>query len=243
VEARRASFRAARLEGANHEGIRARQGVFERTILRGARLVRADLTDAELDRADLEDADASGATFDRAHLVGLDLRSTALAAASFNRATFDRCDLSGLELAAPDFGNAILENTDLTGSVMPNANFAGALFPGAGLAEVHWERADLRGSDLRGSTFYMGSSRSGLVFSPIACEGSRTGFYSEDLEDWAHKAPEEIRKANLRGADLRGCLLEGVDFYLVDLRDARYDEEAREWFRKCGAILEDARVD
>ena len=45
-------------------------------------------------------------------------------------------------------------------------------------------------------------------------------------------------KANLRGADLRGANIDGVDFYLVDLRDARYDADQQRQFRATGAILE-----
>jgi hypothetical protein len=58
-------------------------------------------------------------------------------------------------------------------------------------------------------------------------------------DDQTHKAPEMIRKANLRGADLRGAVIDGVDFYLVDLRDARYDTEQEVYFRRCDAILHD----
>jgi hypothetical protein len=87
----------------------------------------------------------------------------------------------------------------------------------------------------------MGSCRSGLVGSPIPCEGSRTGFYTDELDEQTDKAPEEVRKANLCGADLRGARLDGVDFYLVDLRGARYDPEQEEHLRRSGAILE-ARV-
>src|SRR5262249_1061863 len=97
----------------------------------------------------------------------------------------------------------------------------------------------LRDADLRGASFHLGSSRSGLVGSPIACEGSRTGFYTDDYHDQDVKPAEEIRKANLRGADLRGAKIEGVDFYLVDLRDARYTPDQAEHFRRCRAILED----
>ncbi|MGD0205417.1 MAG: pentapeptide repeat-containing protein, partial [Dehalococcoidia bacterium] len=53
----------------------------------------------------------------------------------------------------------------------------------AGLAEVDWPGANLRDADLRGASFHLGSSRSGLVGSPIACEGSRTGFYTDDYHD------------------------------------------------------------
>jgi uncharacterized protein YjbI with pentapeptide repeats len=83
----------------------------------------------------------------------------------------------------------------------------------------------------------MGSTRSGLVGSPYPGHGSKTGFYTDDYYDQGYKRPEEIRKANLRGADLCGAKLEGVDFYLVDLRDAIFDGAAAEHLQRCGAIL------
>jgi hypothetical protein len=78
---------------------------------------------------------------------------------------------------------------------------------------------------------------SGLVGSPIACEGSKTGFYTDDYEDMHFKRPEDIRKANLCGADLRGAKIDGLDFYLVDLRDAKLEAKQLEHVRRCGAIL------
>lgn len=120
---------------------------------------------------------------------------------------------------------------------MPLTDFRGAKLMNTGLAEIDWPNADLRDANLTGASFHMGSSRSGLVGSPIACEGSRTGFYTDDYNDQDFKAPEEIRKANLCGADLRGAKVEGVDFYLVDLRGAKYTPEQGEHFARCGAIL------
>jgi uncharacterized protein YjbI with pentapeptide repeats len=71
----------------------------------------------------------------------------------------------------------------------------------------------------------------------IASEGTRTGFYTDDYLDLDHKPPEEIRKANLCGADLRGAVVEETDFYLVDLRGAKYTEDQGRHFANCGAIL------
>ena len=73
--------------------------------------------------------------------------------------------------------------------------------------------------------------------SVIASEGTRTGFYTDDYNDQDFKAPEEIRKANLCGCDLRGALVDATDFYLVDPRGAKYTKMQAEHFRRCGAIL------
>lgn len=174
-----------------------------------------------------------------ATLVQLGLRDCSLAGARFTGANLTGCDLEYVELSHADFERAQLTHAILTGSIMPGASFREALLSFAGLAEIQWEGADLRDANLRGCTFHMGSSRSGLLTSPIACEGSRTGFYTDDYEEQHYKAPEEIRKANLRGADLRGANVVDTDFYLVDLRDARYDPDQRQHFLRCGAILFD----
>jgi uncharacterized protein YjbI with pentapeptide repeats len=42
----------------------------------------------------------------------------------------------------------------------------------------------------------------------------------------------------LRGADLRNVKAEGVDFYLVDLREAKMDAQLLKQARETGAILE-----
>ncbi|MCK6462183.1 MAG: pentapeptide repeat-containing protein, partial [Planctomycetes bacterium] len=112
----------------------------------------------------------------------------------------------------------------------------------AKVADVAWEGADLRGADLDGAIFHMGSSRGGLVESFLASEGTRTGFYTDDFDEQHFKSPEEIRKADLRGADLRGAKVERTDFYLVDLRDALYDEAQELHFRRCRAILRNRRA-
>ncbi|HLU39531.1 MAG TPA: hypothetical protein VK081_09105 [Planctomycetota bacterium] len=78
------------------------------------------------------------------------------------------------------------------------------------LLHAHRERAaDVlaawRREPLDHAAFHLGSTRSGLVESTIACEGSRTGFYPDESFDDRFRAPEGVRKANLRGCDLRWC--------------------------------------
>jgi uncharacterized protein YjbI with pentapeptide repeats len=237
VRADLAGFVAANLTGASLESAVLRDASLIGANLTEAVFHRADLTRADLSQAVLGGADFYGADLSGATLSGLALREAAWTGASFRKAELKGCDLEGLGLPGANFEGANLEGAHLTGCRMPGANLDGALLGGAGLGDVDWEGASLRGADLRGATFHMGSSRSGLVGSPIACEGSRTGFYTDDYEEQHYKAPEEIRKANLCGADLRGALLDGVDFYLVDLRGTLYDAEHEDHFRRCGAIL------
>jgi uncharacterized protein YjbI with pentapeptide repeats len=262
TRARQARFQGACLEGATFDYAVLRRAYFGRANLTGASFRGADLSQVrfidflaappelvaeEACRASatmgakLEGTDFTGADLTEAVLWGLPLRQATWTGARFTRAKLNSCDLEGLELPGADFTEADLSGALLTGSTMPGACFARADLHKTGLADIDWEGTDLRGADLRGATFHLGSSRSGLVGSPIACEGSRTGFYTDDYDDQTYKAPEEIRKANLCGADLRGADIRGVDFYLVDLRGAIVDPDQAEHLRRCGAILE-ARV-
>jgi uncharacterized protein YjbI with pentapeptide repeats len=257
VRGNRALFPSACLQGANLDGAVLRETSFCDADLTGASFREADLFHARFVRDDgtspdfvsaepgraaagsacLERADFTCADLTEAVLLGLPLRVATWTGARFTRARLIRCDLEGLTLPDVDFAGAYLSGALLTGTVMPGANFQHADLRNTGLAEIEWEGADLRDADLRGATFHMGSSRSGLVGSPIACEGSRTGFYTDDYEEQTFKSPEEIRKANLCGTDLRGAKIEGVDFYLVDLRGATLDADQEEHVRGCGAIL------
>jgi uncharacterized protein YjbI with pentapeptide repeats len=257
VRAEGASFAGASLAGAALEDACLRGADFDGADLAGADCRGADLQSARFASPDcaslgaeearllahkhgarLEGADFTAANLKGAVLSGLRLGKALWHGVNFSGARLERCDLEHLTVLGADFREASLEGALLTGSAMPGACFAGARLCGAGLADVDWEGADLRDADLCGADFHLGSSRSGLVGSTIACEGSRTGFYTDDYDDQGFKAPEEIRKANLCGADLRGARVEEADFYLVDLRGALYDPHQAEHFRRCGAILD-----
>lgn len=249
----------ADLSGANLTAANAAYAHLRQANLQGAWCDDADLTGADLEGADLRQASFRGATLQHAILRGcnvegasfcganlreavlshLVLREAELQNACFEKADLSHCDLEGVLLPSANFFHANLTGAYLTGSQLPAADFRRARLCGAGLADIQWEGADLRGADLRGCTFHMGSSRSGLVGSPYPGHGSKTGFYTDDYNDQDFKAPEEIRKANLCGADLRGAILDGVDFYLVDLRGALFDAAYAEHLSQCGAILYD----
>ncbi|HEX3599360.1 MAG TPA: pentapeptide repeat-containing protein [Lacipirellulaceae bacterium] len=224
VDLSHATMSIADLNGAN----------LSEAVLRGA-----DLSQASLINTNLSNADFTDAVLTEADLSSADLRTACLSGACLEKAILRDVQLEDVQLLHARFQGANLRNAHLTGSVFPSADLRGADLRGAGLAEIDWEEADLRNADLSGASFHMGSSRSGLVSSPYACEGSKTGFYTDDLEDLTFKRPEEVRKANLRGADLRGMKAAGVDFYLVDLRDAKLDVALREQARDSGAILND----
>jgi uncharacterized protein YjbI with pentapeptide repeats len=238
-----AKLRNAFLDGASLENADLSDADLQKASLASSNLRGANLSRANLRHATLTEANLEGAVFVEADLEGAILVSTKLREADFTGARFygarmNGCDLEDMELPGADFRKASLQDALLTGSIMPDARFDDACFHGAGLADIDWERASLRGADLRGVSFHLGSSRSGRVGSPIACAGSRTGFYTDDYNEQDFKAPEEIRKANLCFADLRGARIDDVDFYLVDLRHALFDPEHEAHLRRCGAILE-----
>ena len=193
----------------------------------------AVLDETKLDGTDLADADFPGAVLHRVRLCDATLART-----SFYCADLRTCDLEGLSLPQRQLRRRQARR------LLPHRHrHAQRRLPrrdlrNTGLADIDWEGADLRDADLTGATFHMGSTRSGLVGSAFACEGSKTGFYTDDYDDRDFKRPEEIRKANLCGADLRGAKREGPR--LLPRRPPRrplHRQQARH-FPRCGAILD-----
>lgn len=211
---------------------------FRGADLRRANFSHADLGGCIIEAARIEGADFSHANLRRASMTGMPLYQARLHRTNLSEACLTRTNLEGVKLERVSFRRAHLENALLTGSRMRHVSFREAKFRGAGLADVDWEGVDLRGAVMKGAIFHMGNTRTGLVNSPIALEGSMTGFYTDEYAEQHFKAPEQIRKANLRGADLRGAKIEGADFYLVDLRDAKLDPDQVKYLRRCRAILE-----
>lgn len=231
-------LRAAELCYANVQFADMTAATLQHADLTGANFLGATLDAADLRGAVVEGTNFRRVNFQRAILDGVRLRLANLEEADFKSARLFNCDLEFVELPDARFEHADLTGAILTGSVMPRARFRTATLRSTGLADIEWEGADLRGADFAGCSFHMGSSRSGLVGSPYPGHGSRTGFYTDSFEEQHFKAPEEIRKANLCGADLRSAKVFETDFYLVDLRGAKYDADQAAYFRRCDAIVE-----
>jgi uncharacterized protein YjbI with pentapeptide repeats len=239
VKANLANLDGADFSGAELRGALLLNATLRGAVLRDARLDGADFQCAKLRGATIDGASFEDANFDMADLGKLPFRTARISGASFKMADLQESDFEGADVPLAIFIRADLRNANFTSSRMPGANFTRAHLQGAKLGDVNWEGADLTHAKMRGCTFHFGSSRSGMVGSTIAGEGSRTGFYTDDFDQQTYRPPEEIRKANLCGADLTGADLSDTDFYLVDLRRAKYSPEQFEHLRRCGAILFD----
>jgi uncharacterized protein YjbI with pentapeptide repeats len=233
----------ANLSGAHLAGARFDDAIFEHARLfhadlRGAHLPRCSLVDADFAGAKLDDTDLTETNLTRARFADSDMRTVHLDAAMCALTEFARCDLSGSRFAALSAPGTKFTDADLTAAHWSNADLRDARFLRTSLADIDLEGADLRGASFDRSSFHLGSSRSGLVDSVIACEGSRTGFYTDETLEGHFLAPEAVRKANLRNCDLRGATFEETDFYLVDLRGAKLDPEQKPYLQRCRAILD-----
>jgi uncharacterized protein YjbI with pentapeptide repeats len=237
--ARNACFALAKFHGADLNGCDLSSSILHEADLSHACLQNANLSGVKLQRAIFNETDLSHANLQHADLPHADLRTAMLCGADFNTAFLNSARLDDVDWPQARLENANLTNADLSGSQIPGGNLRGAALVNAKLGEVDWEAVDLRDATLTGATLHMGSTREGLLSSPYASEGTRTGYYTDDYDEQYFKSPEEIRKANLRGADVRGAKLDDVDFYLVDLRGVRCDRRQWEHFRRCGAILDE----
>ncbi|QDV45685.1 Pentapeptide repeats (8 copies) [Stieleria neptunia] len=187
----------------------------------------------------IDGADFSGGDFSESQFLKMDFQNATIDGSSFYGSDFVSPNLDAVTATNVSFQHCGLSHASMTASTLTACNFHDATLVNARLAEIDWQDCDLRDADLRGCTFHLGSTRCGMVDSPYPSHGTRTGFYTDDFDEQYFKSPETIRKANLCGSDLRGADITGVDFYLVDLRGAKFDPDQRKQFVASGAILDD----
>jgi len=253
VKAHRASFVDANFSRADLQATYWRDcgfydADFSETRLDGSSFLHCDLRDADFrasiaNATDFRGCKMLGVSFLNAQLVGakfsnLDLRETSWFLSLLSKANLKGAILESLTMNHCSLDDADLSQAYLSNSCMRESNLAGCNLSDSRLGSIDWEHCNLQGADLRGVTFHYGSTRCGIVDSPYPSHGTRTGFYTDDQEDLYFKSPELVRKASLFGCDLRGAKLDGVDLYLVDLREANLDPVQRQAAATAGAILE-----
>lgn len=239
VNAAGANFDEARIDGASLRGADLSLASLHRASLREARAEDSNWSGATAGLCDLREAVLTRAVFRDAHLEGADLRGAILAGADATKADLSAAQLEGATAPGIVLASARLDGADLTYGRLANAKCTKASFRRVRMAEVDLSGADLRHADLSEVEFHMGSARSGLVSTPFASEGTRTGFYADDFLEPSLLDPDSVRKADLRNADLRGAKIDGTDFFLVDLRGARLDPSMIPVLKGMRAILED----
>jgi len=238
VIAKKTNFSEAVLNRCDFRNSKCENSDFSNADLTSANLDGSDMTGCLFYRCRMGDARFAGAVLDFCNFFNVDLRNcdfqvASCICASFVHSNFEDMSIRDLNLNGSDFRSAILSGTKLR-----DCQLLGAKFADAKLADIDWENCDLRDASFDGCHFHMGSTRCGLVDSPYPSHGTRTGYYTDEFDEQYFRRPEEMRKANMSGCDLRGAQVEHADFYLVDLRGARFENHQRDHFQKCRAILD-----
>jgi uncharacterized protein YjbI with pentapeptide repeats len=210
---------------------------FRKNSFCNAQLSKVEFLECMFENCDFTNTELTRCAFANTTLNMANLRDATLIECDFSHSKLDQVDLEYMHLTGSKFISTKFDGGDLTGSIANGVSFYSASLKDTGLADIRWENCNLRDADLRGASFYLGSTRCGLVGSPYPSHGTRTGFYTDDTTKLDYQPPEEIRKACLVGCDLRGANLDNVDFYLVDLRDARFDQKYHQQIIGSGGIL------
>jgi uncharacterized protein YjbI with pentapeptide repeats len=229
----RATFRYARLEGAE-----LRDGHFYGSDFSDAHLEGADLTDAELAGADFARVSAQAARF-QGTTMPLQLSSADLHGAILLRVKevppgLTELRLDGAMLVDLDLGEADLSRSSMPGAVLNDVTLTGANLTGAVLRGARLHRCDLSGAtldgvDIRGLLFSETTWPAG--FDPIAAGATaeweataslRSGSLDAAVDARGVSLPEgeTIELAQLDGTRLRGAWLEGVALAEALLRGA-----------------------
>ena len=249
-----ANFCSATLRNVNANKTKFDDSIFTNAILDFGDFSHADFCNSDLSGASFKstklhstdfsgcqfnDTILAGATLEQAILESVDLRNAQIQKTEFRYCLMHACNLEDhilqeIIFEGCDLHSALLSNSQLDRCALNHCNLSNAK-----LGAIVWTDCDLTKANFTGCHFFYGSTRSGLVGSPYPSHGTRTGFYTDDYDDHHFKRIEDIRKASLQGCDLTDAKVEQADFYLVDLRGAKYDAEQLAHFQKCGAILTD----
>ena len=210
-----ADFQAADLTGANLAGAKLKRAHFEGATLEGTDFNEADLEEAFFDGeetilkgAKLINADLTGATLIGANLAGADLREAWLVGA----------DLSGAHLEEALLDGAVLKDAKLVGAHLEQARIINAELCGADLTNAKLDGAILKGAHLDAlSPGEDGSPKDKL--SPEAVLNN-TSFKGADVGG-AYLSDTQYRKARESGAVGQPYRLIGEEHVIYGSRDEK----------------------
>jgi uncharacterized protein YjbI with pentapeptide repeats len=236
ASAREANFGKANFMDASAIGVDFESAVlnttrFERTILRAAKLTKADVHLAEFVATDaseitaqelvLNEAKVTGSSFARASLerslfVKLDLDGVDLSGARLERCAFVSCtarraNFTGATLTGVAFVEAcVLDDASFVQAHMPTCNLRGVPVARADFTAAHLDGADFSGGVLTKAKFYRASAR-------------EARFDKADLSEVSMLAANlmgaSFMNATIEGADFRGANLHGADMARVHTDD------------------------
>ncbi len=142
------------------------QANLNEAIMRGACLIRTNLTEVSMQRTHLENADLreailtkailreawlSEANFTSASMKEADLTGAELEKACLNGANLVKANLSGSNMQAVEAIQTNLKDADLQDAILQDANFAKAYLFDSNLKGANLRRASLRGANLSGA--------------------------------------------------------------------------------------------
>jgi uncharacterized protein YjbI with pentapeptide repeats len=205
VEARSAALPLSE-EGGARKPTPSAHTDFSDAVMRGTRLVRADLRKATLAGADLGGADLSGAD-----LRGANLNDAVLTDAVMENTHFIGANLKGTLNDKP--AGLLISDLDEPLPVLLTKHERWVETQGREGLQL-----DLSGFDLRNAPPFAGTELAALKASDSIFYGlnlAGTGFAAAQLDR------ADLRSCNLRGADLRGVSLKGARLTNSDMRDCQ----------------------
>lgn len=201
--------------------------------LRGANLMRTDLSGMDLSNVDLAEAnlrmaDLNGAILREARLTGCFLSGALMNDANLTGADLVESSMIGAKMNGADLSRADLSGSDLTGASLHGADLAGAYLVGTFLNETDLSRANLDGAFVRmaqmsGSNL-IGASLESADLSYSDLSGVRLDgccLLNANLMG-ANLSGSTLKDCNLRGADLTGTDLSGCNLTGAKLRDVKF---------------------
>ncbi len=225
------NFSSANLTSTDWRQFKTQEASFQDTDLTEAKLTESGFRNCHFEQTKLIRTQANKCVFIDCRLGNAILDESIFADCQMNGTDFEDAQIANMRVL-----NSYLSGSLWTGSKLSNCTLSFCTFYQARLAEIHWSNCDLRGADLRGAIFHFGSTRCGLVGSPYPSHGTRTGFYTDVLEEQYFKEKEQIRRAALLDCDLTGANIDDVDFYLVDLSGCKMDANQRRQAIATGAL-------